>query len=353
MNKYCQECGENNSEEAAYCFNCGKKLEFIIYQNKSFEKNESNDYQNYEKNQTYQTTRRPIKKYGFITMISVISVVAILVGAYLISGYLYNDNIKNPTINKIPVKGGPKFNIESIVNSGNAFTSPDVGHTAVYGYYLSGVRLGEVSFTTVGEENYNGEQCYKITGNGNFNFDIYGQSMSVDFNIDAYISQSDGKLVYFYYNFDINQPFNIDMDMIMDINKENGEITVTVDSSMIGSSSTVIKTSEEYWDCTLLKDDLFVGYLNEVIYTMNVLGYDTEVSLKISVIGKEDITVKKGTFEDCYIVQIDQDQGYVNSTSTIWIDENGICPKMQIGSSSTSSISYEGMTIELEEYYTT
>ena len=41
------------------------------------------------------------------------------------------------------------------------------------------------------------------------------------------------------------------------------------------------------------------------------------------------------------------------TTSKIWIDEDGICPKMQIGSSGSSSISYEGMTIELEEYYTT
>ncbi len=353
MNKYCPVCGEKNSEEAAYCLNCGKKLDFIISENKSFEKNESNDYQNYEENQTYKTTNKPIKKYKILTVISVISVVSILIGAFLISGSFYDESINNPSINKIPVKGGPKFNIESIVNSGNALTLPDIGHTAVYGYYLSGVRLGEISFTNVGEENYNGEQCYKITGNGNFNFDIYGQSMEVDFNIDAYISKSDGRLVYFNYDFEINQPFNIDMDMIMDINKENGEITVTVDSSLIGSSSTIIKTSDGFWDCTLLKDDLFVGYLKEVTYTTNVLGYDTDVSLIISVIGKEDVTVKKGTFEDCYIVQIDQDQGYVNSTSIIWIDGNGICPKMQIGSSSYSSISYEGMTIELEEYYTT
>jgi hypothetical protein len=52
-------------------------------------------------------------------------------------------------------------------------------------------------------------------------------------------------------------------------------------------------------------------------------------------------------------VEIQQVQGYVGSTSIIWIDENGICPKMQLGSSSSSSFSYEGMIIELEEYYTT
>ncbi len=348
MNKYCPDCGEKNSEDACFCLNCGMKLELVNPQNFTPYQDKNN-----ENNLTYSIPKKPNKKYRLITIISVIGVVGILIGAYLISGYLYDESIGNPSINKIPVKGGPKFNIESIASSGNALTTPDIGHTAVYGYYLSGEKLGEVSFTTVGEENYNGDQCDKITGDGNFNFDIYGQSMEVDFNIDAYISKIDGKLAYFYYDFDIDKPFNIDMDMTLDINKENGEITVTVDSSMIGSSSTIIKTSEEYWDCTLLQDDLFVGYLKEVTYTMNVMGYDTEVSLIISVIGKEDVTVEKGIFEDCYIIQIDQEQNYVTSTSMIWIDENGICPKMQLGSSTYSSIDYDGMIIELEEYYTT
>jgi hypothetical protein len=103
----------------------------------------------------------------------------------------------------------------------------------------------------------------------------------------------------------------------------------------------------------LLKDNLFVGYLKEVAYTINAMGFDTEVNLIISVTGQEDITVNQGTFEDCYKVEIQQVQGIVNSTSILWIDENGICPKMQLGASTTSSFSYEGMIIELEEYYTT
>jgi len=355
MNKYCPNCGIKNPEDAGFCLNCGTKFVLDLQQNnKCYQesKNETNNYQGYEENKTNELTKKPIKKYGIFTIISVISVVSIIVGAYLISGSLNDEDINYPSIDKIPVKGGPKINIESIVNSGNALTVPEIGHIAVYGYYLSDVKLGEVSFTTVGEEYYNGEQCYKIIGEGNFNIEIYEQSMDVNFDIDAYISKIDGKLVYFYYSFNINQPFNIDMNMILDIDKDSGEITVTVDSDLIGSYSNVIKTSEEYWDCTLLKDDLFVGYLNEIAYTMSVMGIDTDVNLIISVTGQEDVTVKKGTYEDCYIVQIEQTQNYVKSTSTIWIDENGICPKMQLGSSTYSSIGYDGMIIELEEYYT-
>jgi len=356
MNKYCSECGESNSDEASFCLNCGAELKQIYQQNKSYYNEKENQPVQYQENQAvsqYPVSNKPTRNYKFLTVISVIFISAVIIGAYLISGYIFNEGTNNPSINKISVKGGPKFNIESIVNSGNALTTPEIGHTAVYGYYLIGEKLGEISFTNLGEEYYNGEQCYKITGEGSYNFEIYGQSMDLDYGINAYVSKSDGKLAYFYYDFNINQPFNIDMSMILDINKETGEITVTVDSSMIGSQSTVIETSEDYWDCTLLKDDLFVGYLKEVAYTMSVMGIDTEVNLIISVTGQEDVTVNQGTFEDCYVVEIKQIQGYANSTSILWIDENGICPKMQLGGSTTSSISYEGMIIELEEYYTT
>jgi hypothetical protein len=186
-------------------------------------------------------------------------------------------------------------------------------------------KVGDISFTSVGEQSYGGNQCNKITGDGNFYFEIYGQSMEANFDIDAYISQSDGILNYCEYSFEFCNPFSMDMDMILDIDKDNGEITITVDSSLIDSQSTVIKTPDEYWECTILRDNLYVGYSKEVTYAMDVLGIDTEVSLKISVIGIEDVTVKKGTFEDCYIIQIDQEQAYSTSTSTIWVDEDGIC----------------------------
>jgi hypothetical protein len=356
MSRCCPDCGENNSDEAGFCLNCGAELRQEYRQNIPYytdEDNQSTSNQENQEENNYPISNKPTRNYKFLTVISVIFISAVIIGAYLISGYIFTDDTNNPSINKVPVKGGPKFNIESIVSSGNALTAPDIGHTAVYGYYMSGEKLGEISFTTVGQENYKGEQCLKITGEGSYNFEIYGQSMDLEFNIESYVSKSDGKLAYFLYDFDINQPFNIDMSMILDINKENGEITVTVDSSMMESQSTVIETSEDYWDCTLLKDDLFVGYLKEVAYTMSVMGVKTEVNLIISVTGKEDITVNQGTFEDCYVVEIEQDQGPMSSKSILWIDGNGICPKMQLGSTSSSTVSYEGMIIELEEYYIT
>lgn len=356
MNKYCPLCGIENPNEAVYCKHCGARfdirapLDFTSYQ----QENKNNIKPQYnEKNQQYSIPKKPLKKYKPVIAITVIGVVAILIGAFLLPGYFDDEGINDTYINKIHVKGGPKANIESIVSGGNALTTPAEGHTAVYGYYLNSSKIGEISFTAIGEETYGGKQCEKIIGSGNFNFDIFEQSVGANFDIGAYISKSDGILANCRYSFDFNYPYNMNMDMILDIDKEEGEITVTVDSSLMSITSTVIKVTDDYWNCTLLEDNLYVGYIKEVAYIMNVYGYDAEVNLKISVIGQEDITVKKGTFEDCYIIQIDQEQGYATTTSRIWIDGEGICPKMQIGSSGSSSISYEGMTIELEEYYIT
>lgn len=356
MSKYCPECGVRNPDEARFCSSCCAKLDIINEQNNTpYQRinNENMMPQYYKANQGYSVSKKPLGKYKLYTIISVIGIVSIIIGAFIYTGYFYSEGDNEPYINKIHVKGGPKVNIESIVTSGNALATPDQGYTAVYGYYMGSSKVGDISFTSVGQQSYGGTQCNKIIGDGSFYFEIYGQSIEANFDIDAYISQSDGILTYCRYGFEFCNPYSMDMDMILDIDKDNGEITVTVDSSLMDSQSTIIKTSDEYWDCTILKDDLYVGYLKEVAYTMNVLGYDTEVSLKINVIGMEDVTVNKGTFEDCYIIQIEQEQDYSTSTSTIWVDEDGICPKMQIGSSGTTSISYEGMTIELEEYYTT
>ena len=127
---------------------------------------------------------------------------------------------------------------------------------------------------------------------------------------------------------------------------------------MIGSQSTVIEVSDEYWTIKLLEENLYVGYINEISYTTSLNGYETDISLRISVVGQEDITVQKGTFEDCYRIEIEQIETLTLTTTTqkIWITEDGICPKMEIVSMATSfdyEGTSEGMIIELEEYYTT
>jgi hypothetical protein len=175
----------------------------------------------------------------------------------------------------------------------------------------------------------------------------------MSFDIEGYETTYDSTLQYCDYDFTVSyDSYSIGMQGIVEVDKYNNEITSTVSSSMIGTVSTVITVSDDFWTKTNLQDNLYVGYTNEVSYTASVSGYDTAVLLRISVTGQEDVTVEKGTFEDCFVVKIEQMAGVTTTTSYMWIGENDVCPKMQI-SNSVAALGYGDLIIELEEYYTT
>lgn len=344
--KYCPECGMENLEDAGFCMNCGTKLEVKIPTNESY------GPQYYGQPQQY-TPQKPSRKYKpIIAIVVVIGVVALLIGALLAMGLLTGGSDSGSDIIKIPVSGGPKVNLQSIATGsgtygGNALTQPAEDHTAVYGYYMGSSKFGEISFTNQGDEYYQGKTCKKITGSGNFNIELYGQSMKMNFDIDAYTLKSDETLVYCNFDFSVVSPISFDMDAIIDVDRDNNEITYTVNSDMI-SISNVIEVSEDYWTDTDIEDNLYVGYSKEVSYTVSTYGYDVTVDMEISVIAQEDVTVGKGTFEDCYKVQIEQDGA---AMAYVWLDEDGICPKIQIAPSATTGLG--DFTIELLGYYTT
>ena len=351
--KYCPECDMKNLEDAGFCMNCGTKLEVKIPTNNTpiqQATNESLRPQYYGQPQQY-TPQKPSRKYKpIIAIVVVIGVVAILIGALLATGLLTGISDSGSDINKIHVSGGPKVNLQAIANGGNTLTQPAEDHTAVYGYYMSGRRFGTISFTTTGEEYYQGMTCEKIIGSGNFNIELYGQSMKMNFDVDAYTLKSDETLVYCNFDFSVVTPISFDMDATIDVDRDNNEITYTVSNDMIGTTSTVIEVSDDYWTYTDIEDNLYVGHSTEVSYTVSAYGYDVTVDMEISVITQEDVTVGKGTFEDCYKVQIEQDGTEI---AYVWLDEDGVCPKIQLGAGATSTGIQEVFTIELEEYYTT
>lgn len=356
MNKYCPICGIENLKEAVFCVNCGVKFDVGIPTNNLQIQQENNNGmmpQYYGQTQQY-TPQKPSKIVKpIIATAIVLGVVAVLIVALLSGGAFDGLDYGKENINKEQVGGGPKANLGSIVSGGNALTTPAEGHTAVYGYYMSGIKIGSISFNNIGEEYYQGELCYKVKGSGNFDFEIYGQSIGMNFDIHGYESKYDSTLLYCEYDFSVGySSYDVNMGGTMNVDKENGKIMTTIYDSATGSITTVIEVPDDFWTTTNLQDNLYVGYINEVSYTMSVDGYDTAVILRISVTGQEDVTVAKGTFEDCYKVKIEQMTGVVTTTSYMWIDQNNICPKMQI-SNSAASLGYGDLTLELEEYYTT
>ena len=372
--KYCPMCGVENIGTACFCKSCGKKIgENIINNNQPVQAppNQNMSLQAYGQPYPYslQPPHRNMKPFIAIAGVGIalIVVFALLLTSGVFTSGLLGGNDGSGGVSgaggcgggtgttKIAVAGGPTASIQSIATGGNALTTPAVSHTAEYGYYLSGEKIGSISFTNTGEEYYGGELCNKIIGDGSFNFDIYNQDIGMSFDIEGYESTYDSSLMYCDYDFAISyDAFSFSMQGTVDVDKYSNEITSTLESSMpeIDTVTTVITVSDDFWTKTSFQDNLYIGYVNEVYYTATAWGYDTSVLLSISVTGQEDVAVGKGTFTDCYVVKIEQDAGVTTTTSYMWIDENGVCPKMLI-SNSAAAMGYRDLIIELEEYYTT
>ena len=349
--KYCVMCGIENFDDAVFCNSCGAKFEENISTNTQSTNTATNQNPTPQYYGQPYTPKPPSKNIKPSIAIIAIGITVVLIFALLYVTGVFPGGASSSSL-KIPASGGPRGNLQSLT-SGNTLVIPDIDHTAVFGYYVNGFRLGSLSFTNKGEESYLGETCYKIQGTGIIDLELYNQSIEMNININGYEVKSDSLLIY--YNYDLNMEYLsnvIDMIGTITVDKENGQITSTSYSSLTGSTSAVIEVPSDFWTKTNLQDNLYVGYFDEVNYTININGSETDVNIKISVNGQQDVTVTKGTFEDCYIVVIEQTIDSTTTTSYMWVDENFVCPKMQIPNS-TASVGYGDLTMELEEYYTT
>ena len=338
--KYCPECGIDNIDNAAFCKGCGIKIA------ENVASNENITPQNYQ--YPPQPPSRNVKPFIGIVVVAIAAIVVI--AALFMSG-IFTGGLSNPSVNIISASDGPTASLQSIATGSNVLTIPESSYTAAYGCHLSGFKIGSISFANTGQEYYQGELCNKIDGSGIFDFGSYGGvSIGMSFDISGYETVSDSTLLYYNYDFSIDySENNVEMEGTVNVDRENGEITSTVYSSMTGSLETVMEVSDDYWTATNFQNNLYVGYSSEVTYTASVLGYDTEVTMSISVVGQEDVTVTRGTYKDCYKVEIEQTSGGAITTSYMWLNEYNVCPKMQI-SNSAAALGYGDFTIELEEY---
>ena len=68
----------------------------------------------------------------------------------------------------------------------------------------------------------------------------------MSFDISGYETVSDLTLLYYDYDFSIDySSYNVDMEGTINVDRENGEITSTIYSSMTGSIETVMEVSDE------------------------------------------------------------------------------------------------------------
>ena len=105
-----------------------------------------------------------------------------------------------------------------------------------------------------------------------------------------------------------------------------------------------------------LKENKYVGFSDEIAYTMDMSYLEPiEVTLTLSIVGQEDITVDNGYYEDCYIVELLQEYEVMGVDQTmlftIWITSDNITPQMEITTESMSISTT--ITMKLDDYYTT
>jgi len=292
--------------------------------------------------------KKPRNLKPIITIIGIVAIVACLIGVIFLLP-TNNSNIISEKYVEI-MNTGPKASVQSLAN-GNTLVVPELGFTGVYGYYISNSKMGEISFSSQGLEIYDEEMCIKVIGSGNFESEISGQNMDLNYNYEAYIAYDDNNLKYM--NFKMNyQEYEIDLQMTS--NEETGEITssYTFEGFDGIDTTTVMKMSEEYWEITDAFEYFYEGYEKEYSYTSESFGYETETTIKLIVTGKEDVVVPAGKFENCYILETGTGSGNDFSSSTVsWVNDEGIVPKIEVKTSTMGIGDLPVTTLKLEEYY--
>lgn len=380
MYRYCSKCGCKCLENTKFCTRCG--VELVQYSASTtpeavnnyndFEQQVSDTYeqpqpqqavapQHYPQQQDYCNQRKPSKLKPILAVIGTIAIVGMVIAILLFVPF--NSNNTTPNIGYTTV--GPKVSLQSLAN-GNTLVIPEVGFTGVYGYYTEGNKIGEISFTSEGYKIYNDEQCIKVVGDGYFDFSSTSQEASVNYGYNAYVANDDYNLKYLNmvltYEFPEGLDFDMDLDtdVTMEFDEDKGEITSSYTANG-ADNSIVMKMSDEYWELSDMFTNLYVGYKNEFLYTIQIppssietMEYSSEVTIKFEVTGQEDVTVPAGKFKDCYIVEYRQEYyGSFSTSSTVWVNENGIVPKMELAGSTsmTGTDTQSGtMVLQLESY---
>lgn len=355
MYRYYSKCGCKCLENTKFCTDC--RAELIQYNASTtpetntnysdFEQQVADTYeqpqpqqvatpQYYSQAQNYSPTQKSSKLKPILAIVATVAIVGMLIAVYFLVPF--NGNNEEQGVNIMTT--GPKASLQSLAN-GNTMVIPEVGFTCVYGYYLDETKIGEISFSSEGIETYDEEECIKVIGDGYYDIEAYGEQLTITYAYDAYVANDDYNLKYIHF---ILSYSGTDTDMTMTYDEETGEITASYSYSGY-NSTTVMKMSEDYWKLSDINNILYVGYETEFSCTVDNYGYELETTIKLSVTDKKDISVPAGKFKDCYQIELSQESITV---STIWINNDGIVPKMQVAASGLGSTDY--LTLQLESY---
>jgi len=195
-------------------------------------------------------------------------------------------------------------------------------HAATYGYYFQESRVGELQFTSVGNKTY---QTYQFEGEFNIDITIGEVGASFhgevgDFRNSVPRSKSSGGS---YEDSSLPFPTAIDAAIFVDVTREM-----------------TFLLPPERWE------DINVGYSEQFTYTIP-LGGIPELNVDMTAIGKEDVVVPSGTYENCFVVNGTQPE--MDLEITLWVTEQGVVPQAEV-TMAVRGVDPLTLTMKLEHY---
>jgi hypothetical protein len=191
-------------------------------------------------------------------------------------------------------------------------------HSATYGYYFQESRVGEVQFAFVGNRTYQfeGEFSINITiGEVGATFD----GEVGDFRNSVPRSTSLGRS----YG-DSSPPFPTSTDTAIFVD-------VTLQMTFL--------LPPERWAGIHVRDTAqFTSMTPYILPKLNV---------EMTAIGKEDVVVPSGTYENCFVVNGTQPE--MGLEMTLWVTEQGIVPQTEI-TMAVRGVDHLRLTMKLEHY---
>ncbi len=192
-------------------------------------------------------------------------------------------------------------------------------HSATYGYYFQESRVGELQFASIDNRTYQfeGEFALNITA-GEVRVDFHGELENFRNSVPQFTSLAGGLK-------DSSLPFPTPID---------AAIFVDVTKKM------TLLLPPERWE------GIDAGYSEQFTSTLPLDGVP-EVTVEMTVIGKEDVVVPSGTYENCFVVNGTQPD--IDLELTFWVTEQCVVPQAEV-TMAVQGVDPLKLTIKLEHY---
>lgn len=191
--------------------------------------------------------------------------------------------------------------------------------SATYGYYHRESRVGELQFSAIHTGTYQFE--------GEF---------SIDTTMGRIRDAFDGEV----------GDFRSSMPLSRSMGRSNGDWAMPLPTAVDAAVFVGITAEMTFWLPTERWGAIHLGYSDQFTHTIPLVGVP-EITVKITVIGREDIVVPSGAYENCFVLNGMQPE--MGLEMTFWVTEQGVVPQAEVTMPVRGADALT-LTLELEHY---